>query len=143
MKKLILALALFASIGLAAQGTLKIDYKVVGDSIAQYDLSDGDTSWTIKTAGYHYSLRWNTVFNFKSITGTKDGVLAVYYSSDEGTSWIAYPDMATITVSANGAYGFDDIYTVYDKLKIVLTVNSITGGTVDVNERLVTNPKRN
>lgn len=90
-----------------------------------------------------YSLRWNVVFNFKSITGTKDGTLAVYYSSDEGTSWIAYPNMATITVSANGAYGFDDIYTVYDQLKIVLTVNSISGGTVDVNERLMTTPKRN
>jgi hypothetical protein len=143
MKKLILALALFASIGLAAQGTLKIDSKIYGDSIAQYDLSDGDTQWVIDISSPKYSLRWNTVFNFKSITGTKDGVLAVYYSSDEGISWIAYPDMATITVSANGAYGFDDIYTVYDKLKIVLTVNSITGGTVDVNERLITNPKRN
>jgi len=140
MKKLILTLALFASIGLAAQGTLKIDYRIVGSPIPQYDLSHGDTSWIIPPTRRYEALAWNIVFNFKSITGTKDGVLVVYYSSDEGTSWIAYPNMATITVSSDGAYGFDDISTVYDKIKVVLTVNSITGGTVDVNKRLVKTP---
>jgi len=46
MKKIILILAIFASIGLAAQGTLVQDNMILR-TIPQYDISNGTSEWVI------------------------------------------------------------------------------------------------
>ena len=143
MKKILLILAIFASIGLAAQGTLKENGIIIDPPIAQYDLSDGDTEWIINlNSDIGYSYKWCWYANFLSLTGTLDGTLEVFASADEGVSWLAYPNMRVDTVSTIRPYSFADEYTVYDKIKIVLTVNNISGGTADPNIRLITNPKK-
>lgn len=141
MRKLITVLAIIASIGLAAQGTLKVDGNVL-KTIPQYDAANGSTEWIMTLSEPENSFKWNMFFVAENLTGTIDGTLTVYYSSDEGENWLLYPNMEAATITANGVYGFDDIYTVYDKIKVTFTVNNITGGTVNVNQRLITNPKR-
>ena len=123
-----------------SQGTLKENGRTIS-SIPVYDLSGGDTEWVLNINNL-YSYKWSVFFNFSSIAGTKDGTIAVYVSCDDGTSWVAYPDMTTATISANGSYSFDDSYTVYDKLKFAFTANSISGGSVTINQRLFSNPKK-
>lgn len=80
-------------------------------------------------------------FEFENLSGTLDGTLTVYVSGDNGVSWCQYPSFSAKSVNANKSMSFDDFYTVYDQIKIVLTVNNITGGTVNVNQRLISNPK--
>ena len=142
MKKLALFLLISTLISTSsfAQGTFKENGKTIF-SIPQYDLSNGNTEWVLNI-NQLYSYKWLAFFEFESITGTKDGTLTVYVSGDGGNSWVQYPNMVAQTISANGSYSFDDSYTVYDKLKFVLTVNNISGGTVNVNQRLISNPKK-
>lgn len=141
MKKLITVLAIIASLGLAAQGTLKVDGNIL-KTIPQYDVSNGSTEWIMTLSEPENSFKWNMFFVTENLTGTLDGTLTVFYSSDEGENWLAYPNMNAATISNDGIYGFDDIYTIYDKIKVIFTVNNITGGTVNINQRLITNPKR-
>ena len=131
---------MIASIFTFAQGTLKENGRTIA-IIPQYDLSGGNTEWIINV-NVLYSYKWSAFFEFESVTGTKDGTLTVYVSADNGNSWVTYPAMSAQTISANGSYSFDDSYTVYDQIKIVFTTNSITGGTVNVNQRLISNPKK-
>ena len=140
MKKLILViLVAFTLTGIGQ--TLEMDGKHIRD-LPVYDVSGGDTEFVIDMTSPTHSFKWNFFLVASSLTGTLDGTLAVYYSSDNGSNWLAYPDMASKTLSANGAYGFDDYYSVYDKIKIIFTANSITGGTFTINERLITNPNK-
>ena len=140
MKKIILILAIFASIGLAAQGTLRMD-NIEISTIPQYDVSGGDKTWTFDLRNPSHSFKWGFAIDFNSLVGTLDGTLVVTQSFDEGTTWIAYPEMATQTVAASQAYSFEDLYTTADNIKVTLTVNSISAGTADVNIRLFTNPQ--
>ena len=140
MKNLILIILIFTASLTFAQGTLKENGKTIS-VIPQYNLSNGNTDWIVNINKL-YSYKWITFFEFENITGTSDGTLTVHVSGDNGNSWVLYPNMKTQTISANGSYSFDDSYTVYDKIKIVFTANSITGGTVNVNQRLISNPKR-
>jgi len=141
MKKIILILAIFASIGLAAQGTLVQDNMILR-TIPQYDISDGSASWVIDLRNPQNSAKWGTQFTFSSTAGTKDGTLAVWQSMDNGSNYAPYPNMATATIAADTTITFDDSYTVYDKIKIVFTVNNLSGGAIDVNQRLITNPNK-
>ena len=142
MKKKIfftLFLLSFLFIGSFAQGTLKENGKTIS-TIPSYDLSAGDTEW-ILNLNLLYSYKWSAFFNFSSITGTKNGSLTVFASADDGVSWVQYPGISLTTVNDNITFSFDDYYTVYDKLKFVFAANSITGGSVIVNQRLFSNPK--
>ena len=137
---IVLTILLFAATLTFAQGTLKENGKTIA-TIPQYELSGSDTEWIINV-NQLYSYKWSVFFEFESITGTKDGTLTVYVSADNGNSWVLYPSMSVATISANGSYSFDDSYTIYDQIKIVFTANSITGGTVNINQRLISNPKK-
>ena len=141
-KKIFVTLFLlsFLFFGSFAQGTLKENGKTIS-TIPSYDLSGGDTEWVLNL-NILYSYKWSAFFNFSSITGTIDGSLSVFASADDGASWVQYPGIALITVSDNIAYSFDDYYTTYDKLKFVFTANSISDGTVSINQRLFSNPKK-
>ena len=140
MKKLIPILLLFASTLLYSQGTLTENGKLIS-TVPQYDLSVGNTEF-VMNINVLYSYKWSMFFEFESLTGTLDGTLAVYCSGNAGNSWTEYPNFAEQIITANGSYSFDDSYTVYDQIKIVLTVNNITGGTVNINQRLISNPKK-
>ncbi len=140
MKNLILIILILTASLTFAQGTFKENGTTIA-TIPQYDLSGGNTEFVINI-NQLYSYKWLAFFEFENLTGTLDATLAVYVSGDDGNSWVLYPNITTQTISANGSYSFDDYYTVYDKIKYVLTVNNITGGTVNVNQRLISNPKQ-
>ncbi len=123
-----------------AQGTLKENGRTML-TIPQYDLSNGDTEWIINNTQQLRSYKWLTFFEFENMTGTLDGLLTVYVSGNEGTSWVTYPNLSADSVNANKSISFDDSYTIFDQIKIVFTANSISGGTVNVNQRLISNPK--
>ena len=129
------------SFGLFAQGTLEMNGNTLA-TIPQYDLSNGDTQWVIDLQDPSHTVKWCWYGDFNSLAGTKDGVLAVFISNDNGVTWVAYPEMETDVIDDNVAFSFDDNYTVYDKIKITCTVNNITGGTVDPNIRIFTNPTK-
>lgn len=145
MKKTILLIILivFTSTIIFGQGIRKKDGIKIAN-IATYDLSNGDTEWVVGLEyGEDCSFRWDFQIDITGLAGGVDGTLAIFKSSSGGRTWIAYPDMATKTITANGNYGFDDpAGTTYDAIKMVLTVNSITGGSGSVNERIVTIPNK-
>lgn len=142
MKKIILILAIFASIGLAAQGTLVQDNNILR-TIAQYDISDGTTSWKIDLRNPQNSSKWGAQFVFTGTGDTVDITLAVWQSMDGGSNYAPYPNMAVALMSTDTTITFDDKYTIYDNVKIVATVDTAGGGAIDVNWRLVTNPNKN
>ena len=140
MKKLLtITLILFSTL-LFSQGTLTENGVTIA-TIPQYDLSNGNTSWVLNINKL-YSYKWLMFFQFENLTGTLDGTLSVYVSGDNGISWVEYPSFIPQTINANKSMSFDDSYTIYDQIKIVLTINNITGGTVNVNQRLISNPKK-
>ena len=140
MKKLLtITLILFSTL-LFSQGTLTENGVVIA-TIPQYDLSNGNTSWVLNINKL-YSYKWLMFFQFENLTGTLDGTLSVYVSGDNGISWVEYPSFIPQTINTNKSMSFDDSYTIYDQIKILLTVNNITGGTVNVNQRLISNPKK-
>ncbi len=140
MKNLILIILILTASLTFAQGTFKENGTTIA-TIPQYNLANGNTEWVINV-NILYSYKWATFFEFENLTGTLDGTLNVYVSGDNGNSWVQYPNMLEQTITAVGSYSFDDSYTVYDKIKFVLTANNITGGTVNINQRLISNPKQ-
>ncbi len=140
MKNLILIILIFTASLTFAQGTLKENGTTIA-TIPQYDLSGGNTEWIINV-NILYSYKWSVFFEFESIAGTKDGTLTPYISIDNGNSWVTYPGLSLDSITSNKSISFDDYYTAYDKIKFVFTANSISGGTVNVNQRLFSNPKR-
>ena len=140
MKKLILIFFILINTVLYAQGTLTENGKLVA-TIPQYNLSHGDTSYVLNINRL-YSYKWLVYFQFANITGVKDATISVFCSGDNGTSWVAYPGFSPQLINSNGSFSFDDAYTIYDKLKFVLTVNSITGGSLNINQRLISNPNK-
>lgn len=142
MKKIFLILAIFASIGLAAQGTLVQDNNVLR-TIPQYDISGGTMSWVIDLLNPQHSAKWGTQFVFTNTGDTVDITLSVWQSMDDGDNYAPYPNMANAVMSTDTTITFDDSYTVYDKIKIIATVDTAGGGAIDVNQRLITNPNKN
>jgi len=140
MKLLLLLTLLLLATLTFPQGTLT-ENGVQAATIPQYDLSNGNTSWSLNI-NQLYSYKWLMYFEFQNLTGSLDGTLAVYASGDNGQSWVEYPGFLTQTINANKTISFDDAYTIYDQIKISLTVNNITGGTVNLNQRLISNPKK-
>ena len=141
MKKIILILAIFASIGLAAQGTLVQDNMVL-TTIPQYNLTSGTGSWVIDLRNPQNSAKWGVQFVFSASADTVDGVLAVWQSMDLGSNYAPYPNMASAVITSDTTITFDDKYTVYDNIKIIYTETTASGGTIDINERLITNPNK-
>jgi len=119
-----------------ATGELKRNREFV-HAIPEYDMSNGDTEWVLPMTNTY---KWMYYFQIENLAGTGDGTLAVKCSGDGGTTWVDYPNMSTETVDSDKSISFDDSYTVYDKIKVVFTANSITGGTITLNQRLYTNP---
>ena len=118
-----------------AQGSRKVN----GDfqcALPEYDMSNGNTEWIIPLTNTH---KWMYYFQIEDIAGS-GGTLAVKCSGDEGSTWVDYPGMIVEDVDSNKSISFDDSYTVYDKVKVVFTAGSVTGGTITVNQRLFTNP---
>ena len=140
MKKIILIFLILINTVLFAQGTLTENGKLIA-TIPQYDLSHGDTSY-ILNINKLYSYKWLVYFQFTSLTGTKDATITVYCSGDNGTSWVAYPGFSSQLINSNGSYSFDDAYSIYDKLKFVIAVNNVSGGTLYINQRLISNPNK-
>jgi ABC-type glycerol-3-phosphate transport system substrate-binding protein len=141
MKKIILILAIFASIGLAAQGTLVQDNMILR-TIPQYDISNGTSEWVIDLRNPQSSAKWGTQFTFTGTGGAVDITLTVWQSMDLGVNYAPYPKMASAVMSTDTTITFDDSYTVYDNVKIIMTVDTAGGGAVDVNQRLITNPNK-
>jgi hypothetical protein len=145
MKKLaLLIICIILSVTvMIGQGIRKKDGIKTVD-IPVYSLASGSTEWVVGLEyGEDCSYRWDIQLDISGLTGVLDGTLAIFKSSNAGKTWIPYPNMETQTITADDAYGFDDpAGTSYDQIKVVLTVVGITGGSVSVNERLVTIPNK-
>lgn len=144
MKRIIfLALLIITSTAVMSQGIRKLD-GIQRAVLPAYDIASGSTEWII---GLEYGddclHTWDMEFVFSGLTGTLNGALKMYKSSNGGVTWIPYPNMDTIAVSGSVGYGFDDPAGVaYDQIKATLTVYGLTGGSVSVNERIATIPNK-
>lgn len=145
MKKFILIVLIFFTITtIFSQGIRKKDGIKIGSDIPSYNLASGDTEWVIGLEyGEDCSFRWDIQIDITGLTGVFDGTLAIYKSSNSAISWLPYPNLTTKTITSNGSYGWDDPDgTTYDAIKAVLTVNGITGGNLNMNQRIVTIPNK-
>ena len=138
MKKLILFLLVIFAGTAFGQGQLRLDGRVQ-KSIPQYDLSRGDTSYIIAPDFKIGSYQWSVTLIIDNLAGTNDGLVEIYQANDTG--WVAYPDMPADSITANGAISFEDYYFTHDRLKVQITVNSITGGNLNIHQRLITSSK--
>lgn len=124
------------SLSVMAQGTIKVNNDIRA-TLATYDASGGDTSWVIPLSnGY----KWGVQLDFASMTGTQDATVQIYVSMNEGVSYVEYPNFEAKVIN-KPTITYDDEYTVYDAIKVVFTANSVTGGTITINERLISNPR--
>ena len=133
MKKIFALLTLSLLMLTASAQTLKIDWRQVGSTIDTFNITTTDTSWVFDvSADYTGGIQ----VDYSGLTGTLDGTLAIQQSYNGVTFATMGIDSHTMS-GASGTAIFEFEYLVAEKLKIVFTRNSITGGKISVNARFI------
>ncbi len=132
MKKLLILIMLFATLGVVGQGTWEIGNRIV-QTIPTYTM-DGDTSWIFNTTTA-YIMQFG--YDWTGVDAT-DATINVWFSNNGGRSYaLSTYDAITINPTDTTKIYQDTEWVLADKVKIVYTNSSNTTGELTLNLRFI------
>ncbi len=132
MKKLLILIMLFATLGVVGQGTWEIGNRTV-QTIPAYTM-DGDTSWIFNTTTA-YIMQFG--YDWTGVDAT-DATINVWFSNNGGRSYaLSTYDAITINPTDTTKIYQDTEWVLADKVKIVYTNSSNTTGELTLNLRFI------